>query len=114
MDLQNTENQNEFDNEQQSEFGNDIITLVDDEGKEFEFEVVDSVEVNSVNYLALVPVYDNPDNLLEDTGELVILKVLEEDGEEVLEAVEDEAEFKEIGEIFMERLEDVFDFEDEE
>ena len=58
--------------------------------------------------------YDDPDESLQDDGELVILKSVMDDGEEFLEAIEDEAEFDEIAAIFMERLEDLFDFTEED
>ncbi len=89
-----------------------IITLVDDNDEEREFEVVDSAELDGQEYVALVPVLDEPQEVLEDSGELVILKVVEEDGEEFFDAIEDEEEFDRISAIFMKRLEDVFDFED--
>ena len=91
----------------------DLLTLVDEDGKEHEFEVVDQLEREGSEYVALVPVFDEADQTLQDSGELIILKVVtEEDGEEVLEAVEDDDEFHEIGEAFKERLKDSFDFED--
>lgn len=90
----------------------DFITLIDEEGVEHEFEVVDSAELDGQDYVALVPVFDQPEELLEDSGELVILKVVEDDGEEFLDAIEDEAEFDKISAIFVKRLEDVFDFEE--
>ena len=93
--------------------GADLVTLVDEDGVEHEFEVIDTVEMDGTEYVAMVPVFDDPEDALEDSGELVILKVIEEDGEEVLEAVEDDAEFDKIGEIFKERLKDTFDFEEE-
>jgi len=93
--------------------GADLITLVDEEGVEHEFEVIDTLEEeDGSEYVALVPVFDDPEDALEDSGELIILKVVEEDGEEVLEAVEDDAEFDRVGAIFKERLKDTFDFEE--
>ncbi len=97
---------------EEMEFGPDILTLVDEEGTEHAFEVVDSLEQGDQRYVALVPVLDEED-ALEDSGELVVLKSVEVDGEEFLEAIEDEAEFDEIAAIFMERLQDEFDFEEE-
>ena len=87
---------------------------MDDEGQEHEFEIVDSIEHNGGQYVALVANYDDPDESLQDDGELVILKSVMDDGEEFLEAIEDEAEFDEIAAIFMERLEDLFDFTEED
>jgi len=92
--------------------GADLITLVDDDGQEHEFEIIDSVEHEGSEYVALVPVFADEEDA-EDSGELVILKVAQEEGgEEVLEAIENDEEFDRIGEVFKERLKDAFDFED--
>ena len=97
------------------DFGDDLLTMVDDDGQEHEFQIVDTLEHDDDRYVALVATYDDPDAELQDDGELVILKSVYEGDEEFLEAIEDEAEFDEIAAIFMERLEDQFDFtEDEE
>ena len=97
------------------DFGDDLLTLVDDDGQEHDFQIVDTMEHDDDRYVALVATYDDPDAELQDDGELVILKSVYEGDEEFLEAIEDEAEFDEIAAIFMERLEDQFDFtEDEE
>lgn len=98
--------------EMQMNTGADLLTLVDEDGVEHQFEVVDSAEVGEQSYVALIPVFDKPEELLEDSGELVILKVVEENGEEFLDAIEDEEEFTRIGDFFMERLADTFDFEE--
>lgn len=94
---------------EEMEFGPDLMTLLDEEGNEHEFEVVDTLEDNEERYMALIPVFDDADELLEDDGELVILKVVQEEEEEFLEAIEDEEEFNRISAIFMERLEDDYD-----
>lgn len=98
--------------EMEMDLGAELLTLVDEEGVEHQFEKVDFAEVDGQNYIALVPVFDEPADMLEDSGELVVLKIVEEDGEEFLEAIEEEEEFNRIGDFFMERLSDVFDFED--
>ena len=92
------------------DYGNDIVTLVDENGKETEFEIVDSLVTDNNEYFALIPT-ETAENLSEDDGELVILKVVEENGEEFLEPIEDDEEYESIAEIFMERLEDLYDFE---
>ena len=101
-----------------SEYWNDILTLEDDDGVEHTFEVLDSIENAGTRYLALSPVYDDPQQTLADSGELVILRVVEADGEEFLETIDDEDEMDEIADIFMERLEEDYDVisedEDEE
>lgn len=94
---------------EEMEFGPDLMTLLDEEGNEHEFEVADTLEDNDEHYMALIPVFDDAEELLEDDGELVILKVVQEDEEEFLEAIEDEEEFNRVSAIFMERLQDDYD-----
>ncbi len=93
------------------EFGNDLLTLVDDDGVEHEFEVVDTLELDDEQYMALIPVYGSAQEHLEDDGELVILKVMQDDEEEFLEPIEDEEEFNKISDLFVNRLEEFYDFE---
>ena len=96
------------------EFGNDILTLEDDEGVEHSFEVLDAIDNGENRYMALSPVFDNPQDSLDDSGELVILKVVTVDGEEFLETIDDEDEMDEIADIFMERPEEDYDVLDED
>lgn len=95
----------------------DIISLLDEEGTEHQFEIIDAAEYNDQQYLALIPIFEEPEDSLEDDGSLVILRVNEDsdgDDEQYLDAIEDEDEYTAVAKIFMERLEDEFDFEDEE
>ena len=95
-------------------FGNDILTLMDDNGVEHTFEVLDEYDDGEKRYLALSPVYDNAEDMLEDSGDLVIMQVCEEDGEEFLETIDDDDELDAIADIFMKRLEETYDFEEDE
>ena len=92
----------------------DIVSVVDEDGVEHTFEELDRIETDDARYVALLPVYDEAEDILDDDGELIILKVNEEDGETYLEPIEDENEFNEIGSIFAERLSDLFDIHEEE
>ena len=93
----------------------DIVTVVDDAGEEHQFEVLDRIETDDdKRYIAMIPVFDDEEALLDDTGELIILRVTEENGDSILEPIEDEDEFNEIGKIFEDRLSEMFDFEDDE
>lgn len=94
------------------EYGNDLVTVVDDEGNQHQFEVLDAIETDKGRYVALVPVYDNPSDLINDDGELVILTVKEENGEDLLLPIEDDDEFEEVAEIFEERLADLYEVEE--
>ena len=96
------------------EYTPDIVSIVDEEGKEHIFEELDRIETDTAKYVALLPVYDEAEEILDDDGELIILRVSEENGETYLEPIEDDDEFNEIGKIFEERLEDLFSFDDED
>ncbi len=97
--------------EMNQEYNPDIVSLTDDEGKEYNFEVLDAIETDDARYVALLPVYDNPEELLNDSGELVILRVAEEDGEEYFEDIEDDDEYDTIADAFIARLQDSFEIE---
>ena len=90
------------------EYGPDFITLTDDEGNEFEVEHLDTLEYNGTVYMAFVPA--DMDEEDEDFG-LILLKVVEKDGEELLADIDDENELNAVYEQFMDVL---FQDEDEE
>ena len=95
------------------DYGADILTLVDDDGVEQQFEVADTMDYEDHQYMALVPVFDEAGELLEDSGELLVLEMVEHDGEGYLEPIADEDLFNTIAHMFMERLEEEFDFVEE-
>ena len=80
-------------------YGSDFITIVDEDGTEFELEVLSSIEYNGETYLA-VTLAGNEDADLE----VSILKSVEEDGEPILCAVEDEAELETVYNLIMDEL----------
>ena len=94
------------------EFLPDILSLTDDEDNEYNFEVLDRIETDDGRYVALLPVYDDPQDQLDDSGELVILKAFEEDGEEYLEQIEDEDEYVTVSDAFINRLQDLYEIEE--
>ena len=87
-----------------------ILTLVDEDGVEHEFEIADTLELDNERYMALIPVFDDEADMLDDSGELVVLKVVNEEGEEFLEAIQDENEFNKVSKIFMDKLDETYDF----
>ncbi|NLM79885.1 MAG: DUF1292 domain-containing protein [Clostridiales bacterium] len=93
-------------------FGPDIVTVIDEEGLEHEFEVLDAIETEDGRFVALLPVYDNPSDTLNDDGELLILAVQEEDGEEMLVTIDDDQLFDQIADIFEERLSELYEIEE--
>ena len=95
------------------EYNPDLISLTDDEGKEYHFEVLDAIETDTSRYLALLPQYSDPQAMLDDSGELVIVKVEEEDGEEFFCEIEDDDEYETIADAFVDRLQDRFDVDEQ-
>ena len=104
-----------FENKPENEgFGNDLVSVVDEDGVQHTFEELDRIETDEGRFIALLPVYTEAQDIIDDDGELIILTVVEdEDGETYLEPIEDEALFNEIGDIFEERLADYFEFDEE-
>lgn len=89
----------------------DLLTLLDEDGIEHDFEIIDMMEVEDDSYVALIPVQSEDS---EESGELVILKShYDENNEEFLLVIEDEAEYEKIAAIFIQRLSEEFDFEDD-
>lgn len=88
------------------EYGNDFITLTDEEGNEVELEHLDTLEYEGETYMAFVQATDTPEEVLEeDSAELIILKVEPENGEDMLVTLDDDALLDKIFEMFVERLE---------
>lgn len=82
------------------EYGDDFITITDEDGTEYELEVLAELEYQGSTYLALVPAGESEEAELE----VSILKTVEEDGEEILVAVEDEAELETVYNLLMDQL----------
>ncbi len=84
-----------------NKFGADIITLTDEEGNEYEFEHIDTIELNSKMYLAFTEADAANDE--NNVSEIIILRLdKDENGEEVLSTVDDDAELEAAYEAFME------------
>ena len=83
-----------------------ILTLTDENGQDVNFEYLDCIDYEGVEYLVLMPEGD-------ESGEIVILKVepVDEEFENYL-AVEDEAVLNAVYEIFKDKFKDVLEFED--
>ncbi len=92
-------------------FGSDFITIVDEDGVEYELEVLTTLEYNDCTYLAVIPASDEDD---EVSDELSILKTVEEDGEEILSVIEDDQELETVYEMIMDRLYEEDEEDDEQ
>ena len=90
------------------QYGSDFITIVDEDGVEYELEVLTTLEWNSSSYMAVIPAGENKD---EFELEVSILKSVEEDGESILTDIEDEAELQAVYDLIMDSL---YEEEDDE
>ena len=90
------------------DFGPTFITVTDEDGKEIVLEFVDALEHNGQMYQAFFPAETEDEEEDPDSG-LVILKVIQEDGEDLLSTLDTEEELEAVYELFMELL-----FADEE
>lgn len=95
------------------EYNPDIYTLVDEEGVEQTFELLDVMELEGERYFALIPYYESTDELLDDDGDLIVLKSQMDGDEELMVSIDDEEEFQRVGNIFLEKLANMFEYEDE-
>ena len=93
----------------EDQFGSDFITIVDEDGTEFELEVLSTLEYNGETYLAVVPAGEEDVEALE----VSILKSVDEDGESILCAVEDEQELQAVNDLIMDLLYEDAESEDE-
>ena len=90
------------------QYGSDFITIVDEDGTEYELEVLTTLEYNGETYLAVIPAGESQE---EFQMEVSILKSTEEDGESILCAIEDEQELQAVYDLIMDSL---YEEEDEE
>ena len=89
-----------------NEYGGDFVSITDEDGNAFELELLDAFEHKGVFYHAFIPAVEADSE--EEDLEIIILKSIDQDGEELLSTLDSEEELREIYDLFMERL-----FEDE-
>ncbi len=94
------------------EFGGNFVTITDEEGNELDLEHLHTLEYNGQIYMAFFPAIEESQDASdaseeEETG-LIILKVIEENGEEFLSTLDSDEELESIYDQFMASL-----FEDE-
>ena len=90
------------------EFGSDYVTIIDDDGQEFELEVLDTMDYKDQTFMAFLPA--DMDENDPDYGIIILRVVTDEKGEELYESIDDDDELNDVYEHFMAIL---FDDEDE-
>lgn len=91
------------------EYGSDFITIIDDDGEEFELEVLDSMDYSGESYMAFLPA--NMDENDPDYGIIILRVVEDENGDEMFESIDEDDKLQDVYEHFMVFL---FDDDDEE
>ena len=102
-------------NNELNEYAPDLYELEDENGEKHTFELLDAMEYEDEKYYALTPYFEDPAEALNAPGDLVILKSeFDENNDEMLVSIDDDDEFDKIGNIFLERINEMFEFDDEE
>lgn len=97
-----------------SEERDDVVVLVDEDGEEVEFEHLDTIEMNGNEYVVLLPV-GQEEEAEEDVDEVVILRIdHNENGEDSFITIEDEEELNHVFDEFKNRMEEEYDFDENE
>ena len=98
-----------------ADYGNDIITLTDEDGVELEFEVIAAVEVEGQTYVGMIEIFDDPQKMIESDAQLVIMKQVEDDGGDVvLVTLDSNEELTRVVKEFEAVLEEEYEIDDTE
>lgn len=89
----------------------DIISVSDEDGNEILFELLERYETDDDVYVAITRYYETDEEIVEGDYEVIILKVVNEDGEEYLAEIEDEMEYEQVSDILMAMVEEKYDVE---
>jgi len=94
-------------------YGSNFITVTDEAGNEIELEHLNTIEWNGNTYLAFFPTEQEGEEVDDEEMGLIILKVLEENGEDILSTLDSDEEMDAVYAQFMEHLFEDEDDEDE-
>ena len=90
------------------EYSNDFVTIIDDDGNEFELELLDTIDYNGESFAAFLPTDMDEDD--PDYGLIILSVVNDENGDELFESIDDDDKLQQVYEMFM----TIFEAEDEE
>ena len=100
--------------ENEQDYEADLVVLLDDEGNEHEFEIIDEIENDDGYFMALIPTLSDAEGDVADADEYYIFELVNVDGEEQLSEVEDEALLDKLADIFESRYAQAMEDEEEE
>lgn len=91
-----------------NDYSPDLITLVDENNVEHNFEILDTIEFEGKEYYALYPVFDSANEMVADSGEYYIMEAQDSDDGWELSEVDDDDLIDRLSVIFEERFADKF------
>ena len=98
---------------QNEEYEADLVSLVDEDGNEYDFEVLDEIDYKDGHYYALAPQFDLPDQDIESGSTYMIFEAVEdEDGQPQLAESDDEDLLDELAEIFENNFDETYKAEE--
>ena len=99
--------------ENEQDYEADLVVLLDNEGNEHEFEIIDEIENDDGYFMALIPTLRDAEGEVADADEYYIFELVNVDGEEQLSEVEDEALLDKLADIFESRYAQAMEEEEE-
>ena len=81
------------------EYGNDFVTLTDEEGNEYEFEILKEIEIDGTTYVALLPA-DDDDDEDDESEDIYLVRIAYDGDDELYEVIEDDAEYDKVAAVF--------------
>ena len=103
----------DFDNDM---YESNLISLLDDEGNEYEFEIIEELDYQDKHYYALMPLFDMPDEEDENSENVYMIfeDIIDENGEPQLAEIDDEVLLDTLAELFENKFDEALYDEDEE
>lgn len=90
------------------EYGNDFVTIVDDDGNEFELELLDEIDYDGQTFAAFLPA--DMDENDPDYGLILLAVTEDENGDQLFESIDDDDRLNEVYDAFQ----TIFDAEDDD
>jgi len=100
--------------EPEEEYTPEYVNVTGEDGVTYSFEKLDAVENEDGRFLALLPVYDEDEDVLSGDGELIIVQVVEDGDGFMLAPIEDDELYDELATVFEERLSEFYEIQSEE
>lgn len=96
-------------------YNDNLIALSDEEGNELQFEIVADVELDGETYVGMIEIFDDPQKMLESSGQLVVMKTVEDNsGDTIMVTLDSNEELARVVAEMEKQLEETFIIDDTE